>query len=376
MNALGETSTPLSSSFDRRLGKKRKTNGSNHDPASPSSQETLYDYLLKSHSPDARLRVAKNLCIAICSTKKTYLSIGRISPDQILVNPETCGVFLSGEATAKSSEIATHNDDRSNEEPYDAFFHVYTIMQGVDGLQIEQAAWGKEHPHKPTYEEMSSAILATRKRPRLILLLDKAFPSGHFSSPFWNEPPWKKSLYEAYTLNSHPQHASSFPALEKVAFDIFSRIDRPEHVTLKGQSSALEKVGEVLSGGGDARAELKKNERRLIGSRGLGQTMLFWSATVGTSLAIGWFSASCGYAPFDAALHPTNSLVLPEKPAALRFQYFATSFLGCVFCNTFLLKRNVFRGFQRQTYFESFLFAIAFMSAARFVIDAFAGAMI
>lgn len=341
-----------------------------------SKKETICEFLDKNRSYDIRLRVAKNFCIAVCSAKKDGSNIGRLHPGKILIDSRNCGVFLLSKADTKQA-LGAHQENPektpAKEEPYDAFFHVYAIMQGAAGSRVEKTAWGEDCSSHPTAEEMSSAILAERSRPQLVCMLDKASQSDRFSGPFWNEPAWKKSLYERYVpidpnVSEYPQNC-----LEGIAFEVFSQINRPIRFTSRRHLSLGDRLKNLLSGGGEERNELKKNERRSIGSRGLSQTTLFWSATMGTSIMLGLLSALCGYSPLDVLFYPKDLLALPSTSIVLRFQYLITAFLGCMLCNTLLVKRNPLRGFERKAYFKSVWLTLAIMSVSRLAVNALAG---
>ena len=347
---------------------------------------TLCAFLERGDAESVRLRVARNLCVAVRSAKIKGLCLGRLHPDRILVKPASCRVMLVVESGGVLADAA-HPDYVSEsagdaavvEEPYDLFFHAYALMRGTAGVKLEQAVWPKFEGWNARYPEvtqasMSSAILLSAKRPMIIRLLDRVVGGDTFSGPFWDQPAWKRTLLEKYVPPATAGVLATSLGFSSLARELFVGIGFGARPVL-GKQDRFSRLKALLSGGGVLREDAKRNERRALGVKGYGHPNVFWLGTLATSMLLGTCSALYGYSPVDAVLYPMDSLMLSGEAAVRLLLYPVAAIVGCVFYNVLFTRRGNFSGYTKLDYFCSVAFCVVFMALGRFAL-AYIGALL
>lgn len=310
-----------------------------------------------------RIRVSCNFCSVVLLAGRAGVSLGRIDPNRVFVDEESCRVFLVPDIPSvllsnmsRGREGSLSDSHHVDDNPTDIALLVYALMHGSRCSDLLKELWDESIPSSGL---MASKLLQSLHKPALISLLDRLNITSAFEGPFWSDPPELRRLFERHFCQGR------FPNAYQTAYDFFEALEKPRGAASGCLTELLEKLKRMLAGGGIQRDAVIENEKRAIGSRSITQPYVFWMTTIACSAALGLFSTLNGFSPLDPILNPNADVKLPEAASEVTWQFIPAAIAGSVLFNLLFAKRNQFVGHKRESYCWSLLAGMLFMSLSR-----------
>ncbi|MCI8425199.1 MAG: hypothetical protein HFJ72_06005 [Adlercreutzia sp.] len=312
------------------------------------------------HDRRARVQVARNLCVAVRAALAAGRSLGRLSPDRILVDEKTCRVFIgfnyasilsSGEMPQYLRKQSTLPDPVS-----DLAWHVYCLVLRHSSGDLERGLWESRSGSLfsgPAPMAVRQAVLdvnplswGERMRERLRRV--------HRSPRLKDVPREVEPVLRAILLDGTN---SSAYALATVLCEEFERKGGTKRNTL---AVLAERFRGLLSCR-LAREDAARLERRPWGLRGAGQASTFWLTTLWTSLALGTCAMMNEFAPLDGLFGLSSG----DRGSGVMWQYPLAAVAGSAAYNVFAARRHYFKGYTAASYGWSVVVGIFFMTITR-----------
>lgn len=304
------------------------------------------------------LQVARNLCTAVLAASKAGAPLKCIMPEQILVDPATCRVFIGP------------SFGRPCADPYGLILHIYALLHRSRGALLEKtirhALADEKKPKIAPGRSIANAILDVTRKPFLVSEIGELGLAESFQSPFWDEPKPLRRVYDRYLVN--------FPetSMEIIAADFLHALGQKAACS-RSLLSRLSEIREFLqrklsrigSGADAERLDLMEYEAAIHGIRGTNQRAVFWLVTLGSSTMLALFSVFNGFSPLEAIFLAGMSVSGNPIVAKTALLYLFAALGGCVACNVLFVRKDVLRGYGKMSYCASLFAAMVGMALAR-----------
>lgn len=325
---------------------------------------SLVEFLERaSADKEYRIRVSCNFCSVILLAGRTGVSLGRIDPNRVFVDEESCRVFLVPDipsfllsSMSRGREKSLSDNHYVDANSTDIALLVYALLHGSQCSGLLKELWDESIPSPGL---MASKLLQSLHKPTLISLLDRLNITSAFEGPFWSDSPELRRLFERHFCQAKSPNAY------QTAYEFFDALEKPRGTASGRLTELLEKLKRLLAGGGIQRDAVIENEKKAIGSRSITQPCVFWMTTIACSAALGLFSTLNGFSPLDTILNPNADVKLPEAASEVSWQFIPAAIAGSVLFNLLFAKRNQFVGHRRESYCWSLLAGLLFMSLSR-----------
>lgn len=304
------------------------------------------------------VQVARNLCTAALAASKAGAPLKCIMPEQILVDPATCRVFIGP------------SFGRPCADPYSLILHIYALLHRSRGALLEKtiryALADEKTLNSVPGRSIANAIIDVTRKPFLVSEIGELGLVDSFQSPFWDEPKPLRCVYDRYLVNFTKASTGAIAADFLHALGQKAASSRSLFSRLSDMGdSLLQKLSRISSGADDERLDPMECETAIHGIRGTNQRAVFWLVTLGSSSMLALFSVLNGFSPLEAiSLVGTSSGGNPiaAKTALL---YLFAALGGCIACNVLFVRKDVFRGYGKMSYCGSLFAAMVGMALAR-----------
>lgn len=313
-----------------------------------------------------RWRVARNLCVLVCVASQRGVHLGRLSPERVLVEPETGRVFLATDWVSLVQRSGALQQRRLALLPWQTEVDLAACLYPL--LRRRPNAFGTElwsddcsGLEGPPASEMVAAAFDAVRRPWFAQLIARFDRNTPLLRKLWDVPrPFRDMLERGF-------HCAGGGNVGVFAYEMVALFERKESCRRGRFSVWKDRVKQFLSGARLSSDQVKAFERRPWGLRGYGSFSMFWAMTLGMAASLGVCSAMNGFAPLNLLIAVFRSADYPYFAINMGWRYGAAAVLGCMAYNLFLTRKHHFTGYERKSYGWSVATAVLFMSVAQFL---------
>lgn len=313
-----------------------------------------------------RRQVARNLCVLVCVASQCGVHLGRLSPERVLVEPETGRVFLATDWVLLVQRSGALQQRCPAPLPWqtevDLAACLYALLRRRShGFGPE--LWGDDCSglEGPAASEMVTAAFDAARKPWPVQLMARFGRNTHLLGKLWDVPrPFRDMLERGF-------HCAGSGNAGVFAYEMVALFERKESRRRGRFSVWKDRVKRSLAGACVPADRVKALERRPWGLRGYGSPTMFWAVTLGMAVALGICSAMNGFAPLNLLVAAFRSADYSYFAINMDWRYSVAAVLGCLAFNLFLARKHHFLGYERKSYGWSVVTAVLFMSVAQFL---------
>lgn len=314
-----------------------------------------------------RRRVAYNLAVQVCVASQLGVSLGRLSPERIRVDPTTCRVFLATDwVTLMEESCASHQTALSLlpwQGAVDLAVCEYSLLRKNGAPPPSAGLWEDDCSglRGPSASDMIAATFDAVKRPWFVKVVGRFDKDTPLLGNLWDVPrPFRDLL-------GHSFRGMGTGDAGTLATEMIAHFERGESRRRSGFSVWKDRLKQFLNGARVPADQVKECEQRPWGLRGYGNATVFWPVTLGMAAALGLCSAMNGFAPLDLLVMALRGADYAHSAINMGWRYGVAAVLGCAVYNLFAARRHCFSGYGRKSYCWSVATAVLFMSLAQFL---------